>query len=96
MASQNKRLLSMLVGIGCILLLPLIAMQFTGQVNWSSGDFLVAGGLLLGACAVFEFFARRGGTTAFRVAVGVAIATVVVLVWLELAVGIFGSRWAGS
>jgi hypothetical protein len=95
-STGNQRLVTMLLAIACILLVPLIAMQFTREVNWSPADFLIAGSLLLGACLVFEFFARRGGTLAFRVTVGIAIAMLVVLVWLELAVGIFGSPWAGS
>ena len=86
----------MLLAIVSILLVPMVAMQFTREVNWSLGDFLVAGALLLSACCGFEFFARRGGTIAFRVTVGIVIAMLVVLVWLELAVGIVGSPWAGS
>jgi hypothetical protein len=94
-AARNKRLVIMLLGVACILLLPLLAMQFTREVNWSPADFLLIGALLLGACITFEFFARRFSGSS-RVAVGFAIATVVALVWLELAVGVFGSPWAGS
>lgn len=95
MAAHNKRFVIMLLGITCILLLPLVAMQFTREVNWSPGDFLIVGALLLGACITFEFFARRLSGSS-RYAVGIAIVTVVVLVWLELAVGVFGSPWAGT
>ena len=31
-----------------VLLIPLIAMQFTDEVNWSGGDFVFAALLLLG------------------------------------------------
>ena len=96
LTAPNKRLVIMLVAIACILLLPLVAMQFTREVNWSPGDFVIAGALLLGACFAFEFFARRGGSRTTRVTAAIAIALVVILVWLELAVGIFGSPWAGS
>lgn len=30
----------------CLLLLPLIAMTFTGKLGWTGFDFMVAGGLL--------------------------------------------------
>jgi hypothetical protein len=96
MATQRKRLAIMLVGVACLLLLPLIAMQFTPEVKWTPFDFLVAGGLLLGACLAFEFFALRRSSLAYRLAVGLTIAAVLAIVWLELAVGIFGSPWAGS
>jgi hypothetical protein len=71
-------------------------MRFTNEVNWTPFDFVVAGALLLGAGLAYEFLARRGGTRGFRVIVGMAIAAVLLVVWLELAVGIFGSPWAGS
>jgi len=86
----------MLVGIACILLLPLLAMQFSREVNWTLFDFLVAGGLLLGACLAFEFLARRAATRTHRVILGIAIAAILLLVWVELAVGVFGTPWAGS
>jgi hypothetical protein len=95
MAAQNRRLVIMLLGITCILLLPLVAMQFTREVNWSPADFGVVGALLLVACITFEFLARRVSGSS-RYAIGIAIVTVVVLVWLELAVGVFGSPWAGT
>ena len=96
MAAQNKRLVIILLAITCILLLPLLAMRFTDEVRWTLFDFLVAGALLLGAGLAYEFFARKGGTLAYRVIVGMAIAAVLLVVWLELAVGIFGTPWAGS
>jgi hypothetical protein len=96
MTAQNRRLAITLSGITCILLLPLIAMRFTDEVNWTLLDFVVAGTLLLGACLAFEFFARRSSSTTYRAGIGIAITTAVVIVWLELAVGIFGSPWAGS
>ena len=86
----------MLAGAIGILLLPLVAMQFTHDVNWTLFDFLVAGALLLGACLTFELLARRVATRTHRVIVGIAITVVLLLVWAELAVGVFGTPWAGS
>jgi hypothetical protein len=93
---RNPRLVFILVAIAVLLLLPLAAMQFTDQVNWSPFDFLVAGALLLGAGLSCEFFARRRSSTKYRLAVGVTIAVVLALVWVELAVGVFGTPLAGS
>jgi hypothetical protein len=93
---RNKRLVIVLVAIAAILLAPLVAMQFTDQVHWTPFDFIVAGALLLGAALAYEFFARKSGSVAYRVTVGLVIATVLVVVWAELAVGIFGTPWAGS
>ena len=43
MIAENKRLLSIWSVCGGLLLLPLLAMQFTTEVNWNLTDFLVAG-----------------------------------------------------
>jgi hypothetical protein len=96
MATRNKRLFTLLAGVACLLMVPMIAMRFTQEVNWSAFDFLVAGALLVAACLTFEFFARRAATSAGRVIVGIAVFAVLVIAWIELAVGIFGSPWAGS
>ena len=96
MATQTRRFAIRLAGITGILLLPLLAMQFTHEVDWTLFDFLVAGALLFGACLAFELLARRFTTRTHRVIGGIAIAAILLLVWAELAVGVFGTPWAGS
>jgi hypothetical protein len=75
-----------------ILLLPLIAMQFTDQVVWDETDFAVIGAMLLCACGAFELAARMTGNIAYRAAVGFAVVAAFILVWINLAVGIIGSE----
>jgi hypothetical protein len=65
-------------------------MQFSDEWNWDLFDFIFAGTLLLGAALVYELVAKKGGTTAYRAAVGVAVATALVLVWVNAAAGIIG------
>ena len=77
-------------------LIPLVAMQFTDQVKWGLADFAVAAALLFGAGLAYEFITAKTGRTGYRIAIGVATAVLLVLVWMELAVGIFGTPWAGS
>jgi hypothetical protein len=74
-----------------ILLLPLLAMQFTDEVLWGRADFAIAGGLLFGAGPTYQLVARKGGNIAYRSAVGVALAAAFILVWLSLGVGIIGN-----
>ena len=96
MSKQNTRLI-IIVGIVVVLLLvPLIAMQFTSEVNWSYFDFVVAGTLLLGTGLACEFVLRKVKITQYRIAICVAIVAVLILVWAELAVGIFGTPFAGN
>jgi hypothetical protein len=89
-----QRLL-VLLAVAAILLVPLTAMQFTAEVQWTTADFLLAALLLLGVGLSFEFFLRKP-TTRARVFAGAVFVAVLAFVWLELAVGILGSPWAGS
>ena len=75
-----------------ILLLPLVAMQFTDEVIWDETDFAVIGVMLFGACGAYELAARMTGNIPYRAAVGVAVVAAFILIWINLAVGIIGSE----
>jgi hypothetical protein len=77
---------------GLMLLIPLIAMLFTDEMQWSLVDFMVAAALLIGAGVTYEFVASRGSTIVHRAAVGLSVLTALLLVWVSLAVGIIGSE----
>ncbi len=74
-----------------LLLLPLLAMQVTNEVNWDETDFLVFGVMLAIAGGVIEL-AARAGSGLFRAAAAVAVLAAFLLVWVNLAVGLFGSE----
>jgi len=67
-------------------------MQFTSEVNWDETDFIVFGAMLAAACGTYELAAKMTGNTAYRAAVGVAVAAAFLLIWINLAVGIIGSE----
>ncbi len=94
--TQNKRLFSILLAVPALLLIPFIAMQFTDEVNWGIADFLVMGILLAGTGLMIELVLRKVKKPMHRVALSAAILFVLFLVWAELAVGIFGTPFAGS
>ena len=73
-----------------MLLLPLLAMQVTEEVDWDVADFAIFGAMLVTVCGAFELAAGRTGNTAYRAAIGVALAAAFILVWMNLAVGIIG------
>jgi len=75
-----------------ILLLPLLAMQITDEVVWDLTDFAVAWPSLVGAGLTYKLIARKAGNIAYRAAVGVAVATALLIVWMNLAVGIIGTE----
>jgi len=93
---KNKRLIIIVLISVIILLLPLIALQFTNEVNWTLSDFVIAGVLLIGTGVMCEITIRKIKKTKYRIAVILAILVVLLLIWVELAVGIFGSPFAGN
>lgn len=92
----SKSILIVVLVAAAILLVPLIAMQFTNEVVWTPLDFVAAAVLLIGAGLMYVLPARLLGSTGARVGLGVVVAILFVLVWAELAVGVFGTRFAGS
>ena len=93
---QDKRLTGIVLSVTLILLIPLIAMQFTGEVNWTLMDFVVMGVLLLGTGLLIELVLRKVKKTVYRIAICGVILLALTLIWAELAVGIFGTPFAGT
>ncbi|MCF8368215.1 MAG: hypothetical protein K9G76_04175 [Bacteroidales bacterium] len=93
---KNKRLIIILFALPLLLLIPFIGMQFSSDVNWSIFDFLVMGALLLGVGLMLELVLRKVSKKANRFAFIAIIVIVFLLVWAELAVGIFGTPFAGA
>ena len=62
-----------------ILLLPLVAMQITDEVDWGVADFVLAGALLGGTGLLLELAARNGNTIAYRAAAAaIGVAAIVI------------------
>ena len=96
MIMQNKRLFVIVLTVALLLLIPFIAMQFTNEVNWTLSDFVVAGVLLLGTGLLCELVLRNVKKTGHRMAICAVLLAALFLVWAELAVGIFGTPFAGQ
>ena len=82
--------------VGLILLIPLIAMQFTKEVKWDIFDFVVMGTLLLITGLAIELVTRKLKSTYIKIGLALIILIMFLLIWAELAVGIFGTPFAGS
>ncbi len=93
---KNKRLKLILTAVAILLLIPFIAMQFTDEVSWTSFDFVVMGILLLSAGLMYEVVMRKVIRIKYRIGLSIAILVVFLIVWAELAVGIFGTPFAGN
>lgn len=85
-----KSLLGVALATVLLLLIPLVAMQFTKEVVWTLSDFICAGILLFGAGLTYMLVARMGSTSSYRLGAGVAVAAGLLLIWGNLAVGFIG------
>lgn len=90
--SLSKSLLLLALATGLLLLIPLVAMQFTREVNWTFSDFVFAGVLLFGTGLTYLLIARKWNSTAYKLGVGVGVAAGLMLVWANAAVGLVGSE----
>ena len=79
-----------------LLTIPLIAMQFTDEVEWSPSDFMIMGLLLSVTGFTGVLISKKVNSYSHRVLLLVILAIIFLLIWAELAVGIFGSQFAGS
>ena len=61
-------------------------------MDWDAVDFAVFIALLVGVGVVYTLAIRKTDNTAYRSAVGVAIAAAFILVWVNGAVGIIGDE----
>lgn len=72
-------------------LVPLLAMQFTSEVNWT--ETIAYGVILSAAAGTYELaLALRTRSQAYRIAVGAALGTALLLGWVNGAVGIIGNE----
>ena len=82
--------------VGLLLLIPLIAMQLTNEVNWSFFDFIIMGTMLTIAGSLIEITLNKFKTSKYRIVFTGIIVIIFLLIWAELGVGIFGTRFAGD
>lgn len=92
----SKRQIVILSSILVVMAIPFTAMQFSSEVNWSLFDFVVVGGLLLTLGFAIDLAIRKTKTINKRYLVITAIVVLFLLIWAELAVGVFGTPLAGS
>lgn len=79
-------------GAAALLLAPLVAMQFTREVDWTAGDFVFAGMMFGAVGVVMELTVRASSSIAYRAGVAFALASAFFLIWVNLAVGIIGDE----
>lgn len=96
MKTNKFRLISLIIVVVLLLCTPLIGMQFSNEVNWSLTDFIMAAILLFGTVFVIEMILRKTPEKPKQRLYILMVIASLLLIWLELAVGIFGSPIAGN
>ena len=74
---------------GLLMLTPLVAMQFTSEVVWTPGDFLIFAVMLAGLGLLLEGASRIGHNATTRAWLMAGAVAIFLAIWAELAVGIF-------
>lgn len=78
--------------VAALLLTPLIAMQFTSEVNWTASDFVFAAILIGGSALAYEIAVLTTASHAYRGGIALSLAAAFLLVWINGAVGIIGNE----
>lgn len=89
--NQAKPYLGVIAATFVLLSIPLIAMQFTNEVNWTGSDFVIMGLMLLVTGSIAVTIYNRAKPRRRWLLIG-AVLALFVYVWAELAVGIF-TNW---
>ena len=79
-----------------LLAIPFIAFQLTEEVKWSTMDFVIAASLIFSSGLVGRIIYQRMKASPYRNLFLFLFALLVVLIWAELAVGLFNSPISGS
>ncbi|RAJ13427.1 hypothetical protein [Olleya aquimaris] len=93
---SKKTILYLIITVIAVLSIPLIAMQFTNDVNWSVFDFVIAGILLFSLGLITTYLVKTIKNPKIKIGIIVVLIILFLLIWAELAVGIFNSPFAGS
>ena len=79
-------------GAVALVLTPLVAMQFTREVNWTGGDFIFAAVIFGIVGGLIELAVRKSSNWYFRFGSIFAVLAAFMIVWSNLAVGMIGNE----
>jgi hypothetical protein len=88
MFNFSKRIVTYILIVIAILSLPLIAMQFTNEVNWTLFDFFMASFLIITSLTLIEITLQNLKNRTFKITSVLVIIVLFLLLWVDLSVGI--------
>jgi len=96
MITQKQKTVTIYALPLALLCIPLLGNLISKEVNWSASDFLIAGALLFTTAFSINLVRSNIKKQSQKVLICIFILLALALIWIELAVGIFGSPFAGS
>ena len=84
------------MAVPVLLLIPFAGNLISPEFEWDLTDFLIMGILLLGAGLALELILRKVANQTTRTLAIIFLVLAFLLLWAEMAVGIFGSPLAGN
>ncbi|MCL8536744.1 hypothetical protein M9991_07660 [Chryseobacterium gallinarum] len=96
MMTQKQKTLAIYIVPLILLCIPLLGNMFSSEVRWSASDFLIAGVLLFTTAFLINLVRNKIKKQSRKTLACILILLALALIWLELAVGVFGSPFAGS
>ena len=86
------------IPLACLSLffIPMVTMLISDEINWSIFDFLAMGVLLFSFGIAINLILKNTTNSKIRIIFFSVLILIFSLIWIELAVGVFESPFAGS
>ena len=86
---QLKKNIVVVLFVLFLLLIPFTMMLLTDRIRWSLLDFTIAGILLVITISTIHFIFRKIKNTKYFIVTSIAFLILMLLIWIEIAVGVF-------
>ena len=93
---SRKNLFKIIVVTGIVVFIPFIAMLITDEVRWNTFDFVLMDLMIFSSVLLGVTFQKKNKNPKKRILVMIILLLLFLLIWAELAVGIFDTLFAGS
>lgn len=89
---KNNTILRIILVTGLFLLIPLYGNRFIEGWNWSPFDFVFATVMVGGVQLAYAYISKKAGSSAYKIATGLTLLGMFLLIWINGAVGIIGDE----
>jgi hypothetical protein len=96
MITQKQKTTFIYATPAVLLSIPFIGNIISKEFNWSASDFGIAAFLLFGTAFLIDLIQRIVKNKTYKILISAAIVVLLILTWAELAVGLFGTPFAGN